>query len=128
MIVLRAGKGFKDRVTILPVAVVAELQEHLVRVKALHEDFLRGGFGDVELPYALSRKYPNAGSQWVWQYVFPARNISTDPRTGARRRHQSLAISAMTLDASRLAQNIPERKVRQPHLMIVDWDARRRVA
>jgi len=86
-IIVRDGKGFKDRVTILPESVIPELQEHLVRVKALHEDFLRLGHGDVELPYALIRKYPNAGREWGWQYVFPARNISTDPRTGARRRH-----------------------------------------
>ncbi len=86
-IIIRDGKGFKDRVTILPESVVPELKEHLVRVRALHEDFLRRGYGDVELPYALIRKYPNAGREWPWQYVFPARNISTDPRTGARRRH-----------------------------------------
>ncbi len=86
-IIIRDGKGFKDRVTILPESVVPELREHLVRVKALHEDFLRRGYGDVELPYALNRKYPNAGREWAWQYVFPARNISSDPRTGARRRH-----------------------------------------
>ncbi len=49
--------------------------------------FSRRGYGDVELPYALIRKYPNAGQEWAWQYVFPARNISTDPRTGTRRRH-----------------------------------------
>jgi len=86
-IIIRDGKGFKDRVTILPESVVPELKEHLVRVRALHEDFLRRGYGDVELPYALIRKYPNAGQEWAWQYVFPARNISTDPRTGTRRRH-----------------------------------------
>ena len=86
-IIVRDGKGFKDRVTILPESVVPELKEHLVRVRALHEDFLRRGYGDVELPYALIRKYANAGGEWAWQYVFPARNISTDPRTGARRRH-----------------------------------------
>ena len=86
-IIVRDGKGFKDRVTILPESIIPELKEHLVRIKALHEDFLRRGYGDVELPYALIRKYPNAGREWAWQYVFPARNISTDPRTGARRRH-----------------------------------------
>ena len=86
-IIVRDGKGFKDRVTIMPESVIPELKEHLVRVKALHEDFLRRGYGDVELPYALIHKYPNVGQGWAWQYVFPARNISTDPRTGARRRH-----------------------------------------
>ena len=86
-IVVRNGKGFKDRVTVLPEALIPQLQAHLVRVKALHEEFLRRGYGDVELPDALRRKYPNAGGEWGWQYVFPARSISTDPRTGARRRH-----------------------------------------
>jgi integron integrase len=86
-ILVRDGKGFKDRVTILPAAVVPELREHLVRVKALHEEFLRRGCGEVELPYAMVRKYPNAAKEWAWQYVFPARNISTDPISKARRRH-----------------------------------------
>ena len=79
-IIVRDGKGFKDRVTILPQTVIPELRSHLVRVKALHEEFLRRGFGEVELPYALIRKYPSAAQEWAWQYVFPAKNISTDPR------------------------------------------------
>ncbi|MHA1305293.1 MAG: integron integrase [Candidatus Heimdallarchaeaceae archaeon] len=86
-ITVRDGKGSKDRVTILPETIIPELSQHLVRVKALHDDFLQRGYGEVELPYALVRKYPNAGREWAWQYVFPAKNISTDPRTGARRRH-----------------------------------------
>ena len=75
-IIVRDGKGFKDRVTILPESVIPELKRHLKR-----------GYGEVELPYALSKKYPNVKYEWGWQYVFPARNLSTDPRTGARRRH-----------------------------------------
>ena len=86
-IIVRDGKGSKDRVTILPETIISELSQHLVRVKALHDDFLQRGYGEVELPYALVRKYPNMGREWAWQYVFPAKNISTDPRTGARRRH-----------------------------------------
>ena len=85
--IVRDGKGFKDRVTILPESVTPKLKDHLHRVKALHEDFSKRGYGGVELPYALMRKYPNAGKEWGWQYVFPARSISTDPRSGARRRH-----------------------------------------
>ena len=88
-IIVRDGKGFKDRVTVLPQAVVPELRNHLVRVKALHEDFLKRGYGEVEMPYALARKYPSAGREWCWQYVFPARDVSTDPRTGVRRRHHT---------------------------------------
>ncbi len=68
-IIVRDGKGFKDRVTIIPESVIPDLDEHLVRVKALHKDFLKRGYGDVERPYALIRKYPNAGREWAWQYV-----------------------------------------------------------
>lgn len=86
-IVVRGGKGAKDRVTMLPRVLAAQLEQHLVRVKALHQRFLQRGFGDVELPGALARKCPAAASAWPWQFVFPARNLSTDPRTGAPRRH-----------------------------------------
>ena len=86
-IIVRDGKGFKDRVTVLAETVIPHLDEHLIRVKALHKDFLGRGYGEVELPYALERKYPNAKYEWVWQYVFPANNISTDPRTKVKRRH-----------------------------------------
>ena len=86
-IIVRDGKGFKDRVTILPESLFQRLKEHLALVKSLHNDFLRKGYGEVELPYALSRKYPNAGWEWCWQYVFPAKSVSKDPRSGAVRRH-----------------------------------------
>ncbi len=86
-ILIRDGKGFKDRVTMLPVSLVASLQAHLLQVKALHESDLAQGFGAVYLPYALERKYPNAAKEWIWQYIFPAAKHSTDPRTGAVRRH-----------------------------------------
>jgi site-specific recombinase XerD len=105
-IIVRDGKGFKDRVTVLPQTVVPELRDHLVRVRALHEDFLRRGYGEVELPYARARKYPNAGREWCWQHVFPARNVSPDPRTDAKRRrhtHQSVVQRAMK-KAVRLAE------------------------
>ena len=58
------GKGFKDRVTVLAETVIPFLNEHLIRVKALHKDFLCRGYGEVELPYALERKYPNAKHEW----------------------------------------------------------------
>jgi integron integrase len=86
-ILIRDGKGFKDRVTMLPVTLSATLQAHFARVRALHETDLAQGFGSVYLPYALERKYPNAAKEWLWQYVFPAAKISTDPRTQAVRRH-----------------------------------------
>lgn len=86
-ITVRDGKGGKDRVTVLPDALIAPLQAHLAQVKALHEADLRAGFGDVYLPFALERKYPDAGRSWAWQYVFPARGLSVDPRSGKTRRH-----------------------------------------
>lgn len=86
-ILIRDGKGFKDRVTMLPLSLVASLQAHLVKVRLLHESDLLQGFGAVYLPYALERKYPNADKTWMWQYVFPAAKISTDPRTQTMRRH-----------------------------------------
>ena len=86
-ILVRDGKGFKDRVTMLPAALAAPLAEHLKRVKALHEQDLAAGRGAVYLPYALERKYPGAGRDWAWQYVFPSANLSEDPRTGIVRRH-----------------------------------------
>jgi len=86
-IVVREGKGFKDRVTMLPEAVVAPLKAHLAKVKVLHDEDLAQGFGEVYLPFALDKKYPNAGREWGWQYVFPSRNLSVDPRSGKMRRH-----------------------------------------
>ena len=86
-ITVRDGKGAKDRVTMLPETLAAPLQRHLTRVQGLHQEDLAAGLGEVYLPDALARKYPNAPREWGWQYVFPARSISTDPRTGTRRRH-----------------------------------------
>ncbi|GIV83778.1 MAG: integron integrase [Candidatus Roseilinea sp.] len=79
-IIVRDGKGEKDRVTMLPTSLVAPLQEHLARVKHLHDQDLAKGHGYVDLPYALARKYPNANREWIWQYVFPSRSLSTDPQ------------------------------------------------
>ena len=86
-ILIRDGKGFKDRVTMLPVSLAAALQTHLTRVRGLHEADLLQGFGAVYLPDALARKYPAAAREWAWQYVFPAGRLSTDPRSGEVRRH-----------------------------------------
>ena len=70
---MRSGKGDKDRVTMLPALVMGDLVRHLADVRAQHEDDLAQGAGWVELPTALLRKYPNAGREWVWQWVFPPR-------------------------------------------------------
>ena len=86
-IVVREGKGNKDRTTMLPLTVKATLAAHLARVRELHQRDLARGFGSVYLPDALHRKYPNAPKEWGWQWVFPASQISVDPRSGARRRH-----------------------------------------
>ncbi len=86
-IIVRDGKGEKDRVTVLPDAVQPALKGHLARVQQLHDRDLAGGQGDVYLPYALAVKYPNASKSWGWQFVFPAAGFSTDPRSGAVRRH-----------------------------------------
>jgi integron integrase len=86
-IVVREGKGFKDRVTMLPEAVMAPLKAHLVNVKTVHDEDVTRSFGEVYLPFALDKKYPNAGREWAWQYVFPSKNLSVDPRSGKTRRH-----------------------------------------
>lgn len=86
-LIVRNGKGNKDRSAILPDTLVDPLQQHFVAVKVRHEDAIRGGYGGVELPHAIGRKFPNAHLEWGWQYVFPARRPSRDPRSGVWRRH-----------------------------------------
>ncbi|MFP5421869.1 MAG: integron integrase [Gammaproteobacteria bacterium] len=86
-ILVRDGKGMKDRVTVLPRRLVEPLKQHLVLVRAQHNAELKAGRGDVYLPYALERKYPNGPWEWGWQYVFPASGLSVDPRSGKVRRH-----------------------------------------
>jgi integron integrase len=86
-IVVRDGKGAKDRVTMLPAALVDPLKAHLARCRELHERDIARGYGDVELPDALMRKYPKAQYAWGWKFVFPSAKLSTDPKTGVIRRH-----------------------------------------
>ena len=86
-ILVRDGKGAKDRVTMLPSSLVDALRAHLVLVRELHAQDLAAGLPGVYLPYALDRKYPNAPREWAWQYVFPSDRLSVDPRSGLRRRH-----------------------------------------
>ncbi len=92
-ILIRDGKGFKDRITMLPKSVIAPLKTHLEKVKALHESDLASGYGEVYMPQALAKKYPYAASDWAWQYVFPTSKLSIDPRSvdaegnGITRRH-----------------------------------------
>lgn len=86
-ILIRDGKGQKDRITLLPQKLAAPLKLHLTRVQALHKQDLLEGFGRANLPYALARKYPSAAADWGWQFVFPSANRSTDPRSGGIFRH-----------------------------------------
>ncbi|RPI51987.1 MAG: integron integrase [Deltaproteobacteria bacterium] len=86
-ITVRSDKGAKDRITTFPVSVIPLLQNHLSRVRVIHKQDLTQGYGEVYMPYALARKYPDAAKEWSWQYVFPARNPATDPRSGKIRRH-----------------------------------------
>lgn len=86
-ILVRDGKGGKDRRTVLPASLVEPLQREIERARRLHEEDLLAGFGEVWLPHALARKYPTAGREFGWQYVFPAAKRSLDPRGKAERRH-----------------------------------------
>ena len=87
LLVVRNGKGDKDRSTILSEAVKGPLRLHLARVKTLHEQDVSAGHGEVYLPAALAGKFPKAAKEWKWQYVFPSANLSVDPRSGKVRRH-----------------------------------------
>jgi integron integrase len=99
-VLVRDGKGEKDRVTMLPEKLASPLGAHLARVKSLHARDLAAGYGEVHLPYALARKYPRAGYEWVWQYVFPSTHRAPDPEDGVVRRHH-------------LYDSVPQRAIRQ---------------
>jgi integron integrase len=86
-IIVRDGKGLRDRITVLPERLRQPLQRHLERVQEIHQRDLANGNGRVYLPFALDRKYRKANRSWPWQYVFPAEKLSTDPRSGEKRRH-----------------------------------------
>ena len=105
-IVVRDGKGAKDRVTVLPAVAKQSLIQHLHCVKRQHETDLALGAGWVELPWALARKYPNGGREWPWQWVFPATRLYFDGATGQRRRHHlhETVLQRAVLEAVRQAQ------------------------
>ena len=86
-IVVREGKGNKDRVTVLPEYLVLPLRDQWTKARQLHAADLAAGFGAVEMPFALDTRYPNAGRQWGWQFLFPSPTRSVDPRSGLVRRH-----------------------------------------
>ena len=114
-ILVRDGKGEKDRVTMLPESLLSPLRDHLRIVKQTHEQDLAKGHGAVHLPYALGRKYPNAEREWIWQYVFPANRLSVDPRSDAVRRHHIHESSLQkAVRAAAQATGIPKRV--SPHI------------
>jgi len=88
-LLIRDAKGQKDRVTLLPQNLIEPLRSHLIRVRALHERDLQEGFGWVHLPFSLAEKYPTAEREWCWQFVFPSKRRSIEPRGGAERRHHA---------------------------------------
>ena len=90
LLYVRAAKGGKDWTTVFPKSIREEMRTHVEKVRNLHEQDLAQGLGEVYLPEALSRKYKNASREFRWQYVFPAKNFSVDPRSGVKRRHHVL--------------------------------------
>jgi integron integrase len=116
VILVRDGKGSKDRITILPDRLQHPLQGHLHRIERLHQQDLDQGFGQVYLPHALNRKYPNAHKEWIWQYVFPSRQRSSDPRSNQIRRHH-LSPSAVNKAFKRAVQLAKIEKHVTPHTL-----------
>jgi integron integrase len=115
-LIVRDGKGRRDRVTVLPDRLEGPLREHLLFVKRQHEQDLAAGLGAVYLPYALERKYPSASRQWPWQWAFPSPYVSTDPRSGLRRRHH-LSPSGLRKAIQRAAHLADVEKHVTPHTL-----------
>lgn len=113
-IIMRSAKGANDRSTLLPETLIEPLQFQLKTTQLIHQKDLKEGYGETLLPFALSKKYPNAGKEWVWQYVFPASQRSTDPESGVVRRHH-LHPSAVQKAVRRAAQKAGLDKRVTPH-------------
>ena len=115
-LMVRAGKGDKDRVTMVPASLIPLLQAHLVQRRQMHEADLAAGYGRTPLPDALARKYPRAVSEWGWQWVFAMNKLSPDPATGELRRHHLLAdaVQRAVKTAARAAQLV---KPVTPHVL-----------
>jgi integron integrase len=113
---VRDGKGRKDRVTVLPAALVDDLRRHLTRGKTLHEADVAAGHGWVAVPDALARKYPNAGREWRWQWVFPATRTYVEQQSGQRRRHH-LHESVLQREVRSAAQRVGLTKPATCHVL-----------
>ena len=86
-IIVRNAKGEKERTTVLPESSIVDLQKQIAKVEIIHKNDLCDGYGSVYLPYALKRKYKNAEKEFIWQYLFPSKILSVDPRSGTKQRH-----------------------------------------
>lgn len=115
-IIVRDGKGGKDRVTVLPEKLIEPLQKQLAEAKAIHERDLKIGSGRVEMPFALAAKYPNAEAEWRWQYVFPSKSLSQNPRTGATGRHH-LSESSLQKPFKQVVNETEIQKTASPHTL-----------
>jgi integron integrase len=115
-VMVRCGKGDKDRVTVLPELVVPALQRHMQRLRGLFERDRAENLPGVFLPGALERKYPNAGREWAWQWLWPSRELSADPRSGLKRRHHVLDRS-FQMAIRRAAQQARINKLVTPHAL-----------
>jgi integron integrase len=115
-IIVREGKGAKDRVTMLPERLIGPLQAHLAKVQALHQRDLEAGFGEVYMPDALAVKSPHAAKAWGWQWVFPSGQRSVDPRSGVERRHHLLPESVQKA-VRQAAQRAEFAKPVTPHVL-----------
>jgi integron integrase len=115
-LIVRSGKGGKDRVTVLPENLIAPLQQQLAAAHARHLEDLAAGYGEVWLPDALVLKYPQVSRAWGWQWVFPGATISTDPRSGVRRRHH-LNEASVQKAVSLAARRAGIHKPCSPHIL-----------